>query len=194
MKKLYIFLNNFLKTNDNVIDNNELEILITNSSKILSLNKFKLISIKLNITVIKTSHDAPDSRGYIVSNNDKSIVYITDTGYINEKYFEILKNRNLYVMESNHDVEMLSNGKYPFQLRQRILSDKGHLSNYDSAKYLSKFIGNKTKYILLAHLSEENNTKELALDTLNERLNKENIHIDHIIVTSQNKETDLISV
>ena len=55
MKKLYIFLNNFLKTNDNVIDNNELEILITNSSKILSLNKFKLIPIKLNITVIKTS-------------------------------------------------------------------------------------------------------------------------------------------
>ena len=97
-------------------------------------------------------------------------------------------------MESNHDIEMLNNGRYPFELRQRILSDKGHLSNYDSAKYLSKFIGNKTKYILLAHLSEENNTKELALDTLNERLNKENIHIDHIIVTSQNKETDLISI
>ena len=97
-------------------------------------------------------------------------------------------------MESNHDIEMLNNGRYPFELRQRILSDKGHLSNYDSAKYLSKFIGNKTKYILLAHLSEENNTKELALDTLNERINKENIHIDHIIVTSQNKETDLISI
>ena len=55
---------------------------------------------------------------------------------------------------------MLNNGPYPFKLRQRILSDKGHLSNYDSAKYLSTFVGNNTKYILLAHLSEENNTKD----------------------------------
>ena len=157
--------------------------------------KESTFSIKdLTINVIKTSHDTEDSVGYIVNNDDKSIVYITDTGYINNKYFDILSNRNIYIMESNHDIEMLNNGRYPFELRQRILSDKGHLSNYDSAKYLSKFIGNKTKYILLAHLSEENNTKELALDTLNERLNKENIHIDHIIVTSQNKETDLISI
>lgn len=157
--------------------------------------KESTFSIKdLTINVIKTSHDTEDSVGYIVNNDDKSIVYITDTGYINNKYFDILSNRNIYIMESNHDIEMLNNGRYPFELRQRILSDKGHLSNYDSAKYLSKFIGNKTKYILLAHLSEENNTKELALDTLNERLNKENIHIDHVIVTSQNKETDLISI
>ena len=97
-------------------------------------------------------------------------------------------------MESNHDVEMLNNGKYPFELRQRILSDKGHLSNYDSAKYLSTFIGNNTKYILLAHLSEENNTQELAYDTLNERLNKENIHVDNIIIAKQNQETELINI
>ena len=89
---------------------------------------------------------------------------------------------------------MLNNGKYPFELRQRILSDKGHLSNYDSAKYLSTFIGNNTKYILLAHLSEENNTQELAYDTLNERLNKENIHVDNIIIAKQNQETELINI
>ena len=101
------------------------------------------INIKdLKINVIKTSHDADDSVGYIVNNNEKSIVYLTDTGYINKKYYDILTNRNLYIFESNHDVELLNNGRYPFELRQRILSDKGHLSNYDSAKYLSKFIGN----------------------------------------------------
>ena len=112
--------------------------------------KESTFSIKdLTINVIKTSHDTEDSVGYIVNNDDKSIVYITDTGYINNKYFDILSNRNIYIMESNHDIEMLNNGRYPFELRQRILSDKGHLSNYDSAKYLSKFIGNKTKYILL---------------------------------------------
>ena len=148
----------------------------------------------IHITTIKTSHDVEDSRGYIISNDDKSIVYITDTGYINNKYFNILSNRNLYIMESNHDVEMLTNGKYPFQLRQRILSDKGHLSNYDSAKYLSSFIGDNTKYILLAHLSEENNTEELAYETLISRLNNDNKHVDNIIILKQDKETELISV
>lgn len=145
----------------------------------------------MHITAIKTSHDAPDSRGYIVSNKDKSIVYITDTGYINRKYFDILKNKNIYIMESNHDVEMLTNGKYPFQLKQRILSDKGHLSNYDSSKYLSSFIGDNTKYIFLAHLSEDNNTEELAYETLNSKLKSDNIEI---IIAKQDKETELVSI
>ena len=153
------------------------------------------INIKdLNINVIKTSHDTEESVGYIINNQNKSIVYITDTGYINNKYHKLLKNHDIYIMESNHDIEMLNNGKYPFELRQRILSDKGHLSNYDSAKYLSKFIGDKTKYILLAHLSEENNTKELAYNTLIDRLEKEKIQVDNIILTNQNKETELINI
>ena len=148
----------------------------------------------LSINVIKTSHDAEDSVAYIINNKDKSVVYLTDTGYINKKYYDILSNRSLYIFESNHDVEMLNNGRYPFELRQRILSDKGHLSNYDSAKYLAKFIGPNTKKIILFHLSEENNTKELALDTLNERLTKENITFENIITATQNEKTDLISI
>lgn len=148
----------------------------------------------IHITAIKTSHDAPDSRGYIVTSDEKSIVYITDTGYINRKYFDVLKNRNIYIMESNHDIEMLNNGSYPFNLRQRILSDKGHLSNYDSTKYLSSFIGDNTKCIMLAHLSEDNNTEELAYETLDNRLKKENIHVDKIIIAKQNKETEFISI
>lgn len=148
----------------------------------------------ITVDMIKTSHDAPDSRGFILSNNSKSVVYVTDTGYINVKYHDILKNRDLYIFESNHDIEMLNNSRYSFSLRKRILSDKGHLSNYDSAKYLSEFIGDKTKYILLAHLSEENNTSELAYNTLIDRLNNENKHVDNIIVTSQNVETSLIEI
>lgn len=148
----------------------------------------------LVIDVISTSHDAKGSVGYVLSNNGKSLVYITDTGYINKKYFDLLENKDVYIMESNHDVELLNNGPYPFELRQRILSDKGHLSNYDSAKYLTKFIGVKTKYIFLAHLSEENNTKELALNTLKDRLVKENKSVNNIIVTEQNKETELIMI
>ena len=141
---------------------------------IINTDKIKIKD--LDIDVIKTSHDTEDS------------------GYINQKYFNILSNRNVYIMESNHDIEMLNNSKYPFALRQRILSDKGHLSNYDSAKYISKFIGSKTKYVLLAHLSEENNTEELALETLDKRLKKEKIAIDNIIIAKQNQATDLINI
>lgn len=148
----------------------------------------------IQVDIIKTSHDASDSHGFILSNNNKSAVYITDTGYINIKYHEMLKNKNLYIFESNHDVEMLNNGKYPFHLRKRILSDKGHLSNYDSAKYLSEFIGSNTKYVLLAHLSEENNTNELAYETLLDRLNICGKHVDNIIVAEQDRETELIEL
>ncbi len=148
----------------------------------------------IDIDVIRTSHDAPDSLGYVISNQDKSIVYITDTGYINRKYYQLLSNKELYIMESNHDIEMLNNGSYPFELRQRILSDKGHLSNYDSSKYLCEFIGEKTKEIILAHLSEENNTESLAYDTLKDRLNKKHLAFDNIIIAKQNKRTELITI
>ena len=163
------------------------------------LNNYKFLEdsfdIKdIHVEAFKTSHDTDDSRGYVISSGDSSIVYVTDTGYINHKYFDLLSNRNLYIMESNYDVEMLNNGKYPFKLRQRILSDKGHLSNYDSAKYLSEFIGDNTKYILLAHLSEENNTEDIAYDTLIEKLKNDNIYIPDIIITKQDKETELLKL
>ena len=146
------------------------------------------------INTIKTSHDAPDSVGYIITHNNKSLVYITDTGYINKKYFKLLSNKDIYVLESNHDIELLSNSSYPFYLRQRILGDKGHLSNYDASRYLSLFIGDNTKYIFLAHLSEENNTPDLAYDTLIERLNEDEKDIPNVIIALQDKETELISV
>lgn len=154
-----------------------------------------LINIKgLVVNVIKTSHDAIDSLGFVVSDNIKSLVYVTDTGYINKKYFDILTNHDMYIFESNHDVEMLNNSSYPFRVRQRILGDKGHLSNYDSSRYLSLFIGNRTKCVVLAHLSHENNTEDLAYNTLKERLNSDNIELDKIIIAKQDCETELLEV
>lgn len=154
-----------------------------------------LITIRdIKINIIKTSHDAEDSVGYIINNNDKSIVYITDTGYINKKYHPMLSNRDIYIMESNHDVEMLNNGPYPFPLRQRILSDKGHLSNHDSAKYIGDFIGPKTTNIVLAHLSHENNTPELAKETLLAKLQEINMTQIHIDIALQDQETEIIQV
>ena len=158
------------------------------------INEYNFMINDIKVDIIKTSHDASDSHGFIFTNNNKSAVYITDTGYINIKYHDMLKNKELYIFESNHDIEMLNNSKYPFHLRKRILSDKGHLSNYDSAKYLADFIGDNTKYVLLAHLSEENNTYELAYETLLDRLNICGKHVDNIIIAEQNKETELIEL
>lgn len=117
---------------------------------------------KTRINIIKTSHDSKGSVGFIVNEDEDSLVYITDTGYINRKYFSSLSNKKIYYIESNHDEKMLMNGPYPYYLKQRILSDEGHLSNETTAKYLKKLIGKDTEYIILAHLSEHNNNQELA--------------------------------
>jgi phosphoribosyl 1,2-cyclic phosphodiesterase len=158
------------------------------------MDKLEFCFQDLFIRLIKTSHDVADSVGYVIEGNGSSIVYITDTGYINQKYFPLLENREVYILESNHDIELLNHSSYSFQLRQRILGDKGHLSNYDCSRYLSSFIGAKTKYIVLAHLSEENNTSELAYDTLMERLEENKQSVEHILIAKQDEEIEEILV
>lgn len=148
----------------------------------------------MDIYVIKTSHDVADSVGYVVCGEGKGIVYITDTGYINQKYFPLLRNREVYILESNHDIEMLNHGPYSFALRQRILGDKGHLSNYDCSRYLASFIGDRTKCIVLVHLSQENNTRQLAYDTLIERLESHHLQVKTILIAKQDEETEEIFV
>lgn len=151
----------------------------------------EIVIDSLKIVPVRTSHDVSESYGYIIEENGKSLVYITDTGYIPKRNFDILKNRNLYVFESNHDVEkLMQNTKYPHHIKVRILSDKGHLSNEDSAYYLSELIGKDTKKVILAHLSEENNTEQLAYDTLK---NKIDDCVD-IMIARQNEKTELIEL
>lgn len=148
----------------------------------------------LVIDNIKTSHDTSDSRGYIITQGNSSIVQITDTGYLNQKYFKKLQNKTIYIFESNHNIEMLMHGRYPKWLKARVSSDVGHLSNESSAFYLTKLIGENTKEIILAHLSEENNTPELALETLNKEFAENNIKFSNIVVAKQEDRTDLIEV
>lgn len=145
----------------------------------------------LEINVFKTSHDTSDSIGYVFNSNNKSIVYVTDTGYINTKNYNLMKNKDLYIFESNHDVKLLmDNDDYPYYLKQRILGDKGHLSNDDSSYYLSKLIGEKTKTIILAHLSEQNNDPIIAFETLKSKINRE----IEIIIAKQDEKTELIEI
>lgn len=148
----------------------------------------------VHVEIFKTSHDAADSNGYIISCDNVSAVYITDTGYINIKNHNKLKNKELYIIESNHDVEMLMNGSYPYNVKQRILGDVGHLSNKDCSNYIIKFMGEKTKNIVLIHLSEENNTPKKALEMLDNTLLKQNKKVEHIYIAKQSERTDLIEV
>jgi len=146
------------------------------------------------IVPFKTSHDAVDSRGYLIEDEESSMVYMTDTGYLNQKYFDLLRDKNLYVMEANHDVEMLMNGSYPKWLKSRILSDHGHLSNNSAGFYLSKLIGPHTKKFILAHLSKENNTKEEALRTVKKTLKEYEIDFNNLEVATQKEKTEGIVV
>lgn len=148
----------------------------------------------ITINIIKTSHDAKGSIGFIIKNKNKSMVYITDTGYINKKYFDDLKNKNLYILESNHDVYMLKNGPYPYYLQQRVISDKGHLSNEQASSYLCSFIGEDTKKIVFAHLSEKNNTVEKVIETFNEKLAENNMTFTKYLIGKQNEPTEVIEI
>ena len=156
----------------------------------------QLVLDDVTIDIIKTSHDTSDSRSFILSSNNKSLVYVTDTGYINQKYFDILKNRNVYLFESNHDIEMLLKGPYPKWLKDRVMGPYGHLSNKDSSIYLSKLIGKNTKKIILTHLSQKNNTEKKALETLKETFEEYDISFDKkkISCAKQDERSDFIEL
>lgn len=108
------------------------------------------------------SHDVAHMLGYIFIVHDKKIVYVTDSGYVNQNLHDKLFNADAYIFETNHDPEMVRMSGYPFSVQQRILSDVGHLSNEDSARTLVRLVGPQTKHVILAHLSQENNTPDLA--------------------------------
>ena len=164
----------------------ELSKIINEEDMIINEDEFNID--EFNITLIHTSHDAPGSVGFLINDGDSSLVYVTDTGYINKKYLDKIINKNVYIFESNHDINMLMTGPYPYILKQRVLSDKGHLSNETSGNYLSAIIGDNTKKIILAHLSETNNTPEIALKTV-----KSIIKNDNILITTalQNEALDI---
>lgn len=119
------------------------------------------------VTSFPVSHDVKNTMGYLIEDNEESLVYLTDTGYVPEKDYPYIKNKTYYIFESNHDAKMLYESKRPMYLIKRIISDTGHLSNYDSAYYLSILIGDNTKEVVLSHLSNECNTEELALTAFN---------------------------
>ena len=152
-------------------------------------DEFYINNVKIEL--LHTSHDVPYSVGFIIEHLEKTLVYVTDTGYINRKNLSKMVGKDAYIIESNHDEIMLMDGPYPRYLKQRVISDTGHLSNKTTAKYLKKIIRSNTKNIILAHLSEKNNTEEKALLAMKEEGLDKNINLQ---IAKQNEESPLIEV
>lgn len=147
----------------------------------------------IEITPFSLSHDV-DCYGFLIKYNFKELVYITDTGYLNKRYFDMLCNKDIYIIEANHDEKMLMDGPYPYILKQRIISDRGHLSNSTTGNILRKLIGNRTKYVLLAHLSEHNNSKDIAFKQVYDKISELGFDKEKIIITDQYVSLDMIEV
>lgn len=129
----------------------------------------------LNVQSFNVSHDAIDPQFYTFSQNNKKISLITDTGYVSDTMKGIIKESDVFLFESNHDVDMLRMGRYPWNTKQRILSDVGHVSNEDAAHAMKDVITSNTKRIYLGHLSLDNNIKELARMSVEQILNQYDI-------------------
>lgn len=131
----------------------------------------------LGIHPFKIFHDAAEPVGYCIYYENIKISIITDTGWVNDSMKDKIKGSSLYLMESNHDVQMLKEGRYPWYLKKRILSTKGHLSNEDCGKVLSEVLTGNKETILLAHLSRENNIPSLAHETVREYMENHGINV-----------------
>ena len=150
----------------------------------------------IEILPISISHDASDAVGYIITAEDKKVVYITDIGYLPNRDHDLLRNADMYIFESNYDVTMLFTSNRPFYLKQRIDSVKGHMSNNDSAYNLAQLVGDKTKQIVLAHRSKECNTNELAIATYQEVFTEYGLSIEdyNLVVAHQDIPTNLFEL
>lgn len=120
----------------------------------------------LCIKPFKIPHDASEPVGYSIFNENNKITIATDIGHITDTVAQNISDSSLVLLESNHDINMLKNGAYPQHLKERILSDYGHLSNDNAGKFLGNNHSNKLQYVFLGHLSQENNTPRIAFDTV----------------------------
>jgi phosphoribosyl 1,2-cyclic phosphodiesterase len=147
-----------------------------------------------DIEAFPVFHDAPETVGYHITSGDKKITIVTDLGHICDTAAPYIKAANLLVIESNYDEQMLVNGSYPYYLKKRIQSENGHLGNHQTSMFLAEIINENLSHICLAHLSQNNNTPELALRTLTNTFTEKGIILSgqHISVLRRNNPTEMI--
>ena len=131
----------------------------------------------LTIKPFSIPHDASEPVGYSITTEKEKITIATDIGHISESIIENAKGSSLLLIESNHDEDMVRNGSSTYNLKQRILSDYGHLSNISAGNFLKDFADSKLKYVFLGHLSRENNTPRVAFDTVKDIVTSSGIEL-----------------
>ena len=162
---LYIEENTYIEANKRLRGN------LANLPKVFIKADTKYNINDLSVVPIQLSHDTVNCFGYLLkelnTNKNNSFASITDTGYIDKKYYKILSYIHTIMIESNHDPEMLLNSGRPWMLINRILSNNGHMSNEQCINHLKSFISENNKNIILGHISEECNDYDLAYKLVN---------------------------
>ena len=125
-------------------------------------------------------HDAKEPVGYSVFMNNYKLTVATDIGCITDCLKENIYDSDILLIESNHDIDMLKNGPYPYHLKKRVMGEYGHLSNAATGTLLSEIMNERLKYIFLGHLSEQNNKPLIALDTVKTILQSRKIDVEKI--------------
>lgn len=133
----------------------------------------------INVNVQSISHDANDPVCYSFTNEDSKVCVATDMGVYNDMIVDFVSESDALLIEANHDIRMLEVGPYPYPLKQRILSDRGHLCNEASGRLIREVLNDHIKYIALGHLSDKNNYPELAFEAVRQEL-EDNIYSDDV--------------
>jgi phosphoribosyl 1,2-cyclic phosphodiesterase len=147
--------------------------------------------VKLNgmsLEPVSVSHDAANPVAFVVEDKERKLGVMTDLGHVTDNIREKVGELDSLVIESNHDIDMLLHGTYPYSLKQRIIGPQGHLSNFDSSLLVRDHSSERLRSVVLAHLSKNNNTPDLALDTF-KKINK-----SQKVSVSQNQPTELTLV
>ncbi|TCP23433.1 phosphoribosyl 1,2-cyclic phosphodiesterase [Scopulibacillus darangshiensis] len=124
----------------------------------------------IDIESFGVSHDAAEPMFFVFRHEGKKLSLLTDLGYVSDRIKGTVKHSDAYILEANHDIQMLMMGRYPWNVKRRILGDSGHISNEDAGLALTEILGNETKRVHLAHLSKDNNMKELARMSVQQKL------------------------
>jgi phosphoribosyl 1,2-cyclic phosphodiesterase len=155
---------------------------------------FKEIPFKLGnfeITAFDVPHDGDDNMGFFVRHGDKNFVVATDLGAISERARHYISQAHYLMIEANYDNEMLIKGTYPDYLKRRIQTDRGHMDNVETAAFLSEIYTPQLKYIFLCHLSNDNNTPEIALNTISKALKDRGLTIGTAQETIEDRKADV---
>lgn len=148
----------------------------------------------LDLHPFSVSHDAADTVGYVVSDGDVSVGIATDLGFVSAIARHRLRGCNLVVVEANHDPKMLRECRYPWDVKRRIASRHGHLSNTDAAMLVAEIVPDGTRCVVLAHISDDNNQPDLAVRVVEDELAARKLDGVRILTASRSKPTPVMEV